>query len=219
MPRLGTAMAMPLFAAGLLAAGSADAESRTFTPRDIIQWDRQSFQGETHYEVVEVDGRDAVHARCDQDTASGLFMETPIDLTTTPILEWEWRVDETFEDVDETTRAGDDYPARVYAVDAHRIARWRTRAVNYVWASEQPQGSEWENAYQPRARMLAVRSGPPAEAGRWRTERRNLREDFKTFHDRDLDEITALAIMTDCDDTGQSIEAWYGEIRLLPEWP
>jgi len=208
---------------GLSAAGTvfvsqlAVAESRVFTPQDIIQWERQSFEGETHYELVEKDGREVLYARCDQATASGLFLEEPIDIAETPILEWEWRVANTFTDLDETTKAGDDYPARLYAVDAHRVARWRTRALNYVWASEMPEGSDWGNAYQSRARMIAVQSGLSQENSGWQTQRRDLRQDFKTYHDRDLDQVTALAIMTDCDDTGQTTEAWYGEIRLLSE--
>ena len=140
-----------------------------------------------------------------------------IDLTETPVIEWAWRVDETFSGIDETVKAGDDYPARLYAVDEHSIARWRTRAINYVWASEQPLGSVWENAYQSRAKMLAVQSGATSERGGWQTQRRNLREDFSELHDRDLDSISALAIMTDCDDVGEPVAAWYGRIRLLPE--
>ncbi len=199
-----------------LLAPSALTETRVFTPEDIIEWERHSFEGETRYELVEVDGRSAVHAICEGGTASGLFLQDDVDLEATPIVEWEWRVDETFSGIDETTRAGDDYPARIYAVDEYTIRIWSTRALNYVWASEQAQGADWPNAYQRRAHMIAMQSGPPAETGTWVTERRNLREDFQRFHDRDLERINAFAIMTDCDDVGEPIEAWYGDIRLLP---
>ena len=205
-----------LIALALLAPWPASAE-RLFKPADIIQWESHSFEGETRYQLVEVDGREAVHAVCDEGTASGLFLREDIDLTETPIVEWEWRVDGTFSEIDEKVKEGDDYPARLYAVDEHTIARWRTRAINYVWASEQPRGSVWENAYQSRATMVAVQSGAPAQSGQWQSQRRNLREDFSEFHDRDLDSISALAIMTDCDDVGEPVEAWYGEIRLLAE--
>lgn len=199
-----------------LALAPAVLAGQVFTPAEIIEWEPHSFVGHTEYSLVEVDGRAAVHAACDQATASGLFLRQEIDLNETPIVEWQWRVDAVFEGVDETTRAGDDYAARLYAVDEHRIARWRTRALNYVWASEMEQGSDWPNAYQSRARMIAVRSGSPEQPGQWQTERRDLQADFRKHHGRDVDTIDALAIMTDCDDTGQPAEAWYGEIRLLP---
>lgn len=187
---------------------------RVFEPADIMQWERHSFTGETEYRLSEIDGRPAVHARCTDGSASGLFLRQDIDLERTPIIEWEWRVERTFEGIDERTRAGDDYPARLYAVDQHSLRVWRTRAINYVWASQETQGAQWPNAYQSRAAMVAMRSGVESEA-RWVTERRDLRRDFRDIHDRDLSVLNALAIMTDCDDTGQHAEAWYGEIRLL----
>lgn len=206
-----------LGAAGLLLPPALPAEPVVYTPEDIIDWERHSFSGETRYELVEVDGRQAVHARCTDASASGLFLQEEVDLEATPIVEWRWRVDETFSGIDETTKAGDDYPARIYAVDEHSILRWRTRALNYVWSSEMEQGADWPNAYASQAHMVAVRSGPPEREGQWHTERRNLRDDFRRFHDRDLERINAFAIMTDCDDVGEPAEAWYGEIRLLPE--
>jgi hypothetical protein len=193
-----------------------NADVRVFTPADIIKWETHSFTGETRYQLIEIDGHPAVHALCTEASASGLFYEQDIDLEKTPIIEWQWRVERTFTDINEQTRDGDDYPARLYAVDRHNVMRWRTRAINYVWASEMDRGAQWDNAYQSRAAMLAMRSGADADTG-WVTERRDLREDFRSIHGRDLTVLNALAIMTDCDDTGQSIEAWYGEIRLLPE--
>ncbi len=212
--RLSAVLAVPAMVLPLSLAVADN--SPTFTPADIIQWETHAFTGETRYQLTEVDGRQAVHAVCTDGSASGLFYEHDIDLEATPIIEWEWRVDSTFNDVDEQTRAGDDYPARLYAVDRHNVLRWRTRAVNYVWASEMPRGAQWDNAYQSRAAMVALRSGDDAGDG-WVTERRDLREDFSEIHGRDLTVLNALAIMTDCDDTGQDAEAWYGEIRLLAE--
>jgi hypothetical protein len=202
----------------LLSAGPflhAEDPARVFRPVDILQWEAHSFSGETRYRRVEVDGRSAVHAQCTGEAASGLFLRGEIDLEQTPIIEWDWRVQRTFEGIDEQRRDGDDYPARLYAVDEHDFMPWRTRAINYVWASEMPAGAQWENAYQSRAVMLALRSGADTTTG-WVTERRDLRADFRKIHDRNLPELGVLAIMTDCDDTGQQAEAWYGEIRLLP---
>lgn len=203
-----------LVALWLPAAGAGDA--LVFTPQTMLEWQQEVFSGETRYRLVEVDGRNALHASCD-NAASGLWLRREIDLERYPVMEWRWRVDETFEGIDETTRGGDDYPARLYVVRDGGLLRWRTRAINYVWASEKPVGADWPNAYARQARMVAVRSGPPQEPGTWVTERRNIREDFRDLHGRDLDRIDAVALMTDCDDTGGTAEAWYGDIRFLPE--
>lgn len=196
---------------------SASADALHFPPEEIIQWAPHSFSGTTPYLPVDVEGTPAIKAQCTEATASGLFRRETIDLTRTPILEWRWRVDAVFDGIDETTKSGDDYPARLYVVDERRIALWRTRALNYVWASEQPQNSDWPNAFASQAHMIAVRSGAPGAPGVWVTERRNVRDDFRRYHGEDKASINAVAVMTDCDNAGQSATAWYGEIRFLPE--
>jgi Protein of unknown function (DUF3047) len=95
------ALAMPSFAAPL-----------EFTPRDILDWQSESFQGETAYDM---DG-EALRARC-RNSASGLFLKREIDLRVTPVIEWSWRVDAVFDgSIDEKSKAGDDFPARLYVV-------------------------------------------------------------------------------------------------------
>lgn len=204
-------------ALALLLPWSVMAARLSFSPADILGWDPHRFKGETRYERVTVDGEVVIEARCTEATASGLFRRETIDLTRTPILEWRWRVDEVFDRIDEQRRDGDDFPARLYVVDERRIVLWRTRALNYVWASHQPKDSDWPNPFASQARMIAVRSGAPESSGEWRTERRNVREDFKRHHGRDQTSINAVAIMTDCDNTGQNARAWYGDIRFLPD--
>lgn len=208
---IGTAIAGLL---SLAAAGAMGAPA--FAPRDIITWAPHAFAGTTEYRLVEIDGRHVVEASCTEGTASGLFYRQDIDLTQTPIVEWEWRVNETLTGIDETTRAGDDYPARLYLVDEAPFLRWRTRALNYVWSSTSEPGSDWPNAFASQARMIAVAGAEHAGQG-WRTERRNVLEDFRQHHDREPERINALAVMTDCDNTGQQTRAWYGNIRFLPE--
>ncbi|MCP1676499.1 hypothetical protein J2T57_003660 [Natronocella acetinitrilica] len=66
-----------------LIAGTAE---RVFKPADIIEWDNHAFKGETRYSLVEIDDREAVHAQCTDDTASGLFLREEIDLEATPII-------------------------------------------------------------------------------------------------------------------------------------
>ncbi len=203
-----------LAALATLCAGAALAQA--FAPAEIAAWSAHRFKGETTYALTEIDGAPAVRARC-ENSASGLALEREIDLTRTPILEWRWRVDAVFPPgPPETERAGDDYPARLYVIRDGGLLPWRTRALNYVWASAAPRGANWPNAYAAQARMIALRTGADAGGG-WVVERRDLRADFRRFHDLDATRIDAVAIMTDCDDRGGRAEAWYGAIRFLAE--
>lgn len=192
------------------------AESLRFAPAEILEWETHSFNGTTEYRLAERDGEPAVHARCNGGTGSGYVLQREIDLEATPIMEWRWRVDAVYEGLDHRSKEGDDYPARIYVVDRHGVLRWRTRAINYVWANSQPEGSDWPNPFTDRAHMVAVASGVPEDKG-FRSQRRNLRKDFQHFHGRELGSVNVVAIMTDCDNAGQSAEAWYGAIRFLPE--
>lgn len=148
-----------------------------------------------------------------QAAASGLYREQSVDLTQTPWLHWRWKIANTLDGIDETTRAGDDYPARVYVVFSGGLAFWRTRTVVYVWASAQPQGSRWHNAFTGNARVIAVESGD-AKVGEWVMESRNVRDDYKQLFGEDVTEADAVAIMTDTDNSGQSVTAWYGDITF-----
>ncbi|PWG65752.1 hypothetical protein DEM34_00325 [Spiribacter halobius] len=204
-----------MLSAALLLLPLAAAAIERFTPAQILDWEPHSFTGSTRYALADTANGPAVHARCEGGSASGLFYRGEIDLTETPVVEWRWRAGQRPQDVDERSRAGDDFAARLYAVDEHTILRWRTRALNYVWSAGEPVGSHWPNPFASQARMIAVASGEPDSEG-WVVHRRNLREDFRRYHDRDLTELDALAIMTDCDNTGEPTEAWYGRIRLLP---
>ena len=204
---------------GLLLAlgpGSAGAESiEVLRGGDVAGWEEKVFSGRTRYETVRQDGRTVLRATS-RGTASGLYRRLRVDLEKTPILNWTWRVDATLGDVDERTRAGDDYSARVYVVRSHPVFLWRTRAVNYVWASARAEGETWPNAYTDSARHVAVRSGD-AQAGRWVGERRDVRADFRTLFGEDVRSIDAVAIMTDTDDTGAAAVAYYADITFTNE--
>ena len=146
-----------------------------------------------------------------QGQASGLFKEVRIDLRETPFLNWSWQVQNLFEGNDEKTKEGDDYPARIYVLVSGGIFFWNTKAINYVWSSNQPVGSEWPNAYTGNARMLAVRSGEE-QVGQWVNERRNIREDLQRLFGEDITNIDAVAVMVDGDNTGQSASSYFGDI-------
>lgn len=182
---------------------------------DLSRWSTRLFSGETRYTQVTVVGQRAIKAVSDS-AASGLYREIDINLQATPVLRWRWRVDNTYGSIDETSRGGDDYPARVYVVSSHPIFFWKTRVLAYVWASHQPRGSDWPNAYTSNVRMIAVRSGEQG-LGEWYEEARNVREDFRRYFGRDVRYLDAVAIMTDTDDTGEKGIAYYAAIYFSIE--
>ena len=202
----------------VLALGARNAAAESFEVLrngDIAGWEEKVFKGETSYETVRQGGRAVVRATS-SGTASGLYLQRRIDLDKTPILRWSWRVDATLGDIDERTRAGDDYSARVYVIRSHPVFLWRTRAVNYVWASTMAAGETWPNAYTDSSRHVAVRSGD-ALAGQWVDERRDVRADFRELFGKSVRYVDAVAIMTDTDNTGGTAVAYYGDITFASQ--
>lgn len=199
-------LVMPL----LLSAADGRVEIARFSAGDLAGWQAKSFLGETRYALVTDDGRTVLRADSD-GTASGLYREIAVDLQRTPVLNWSWKVDRVLDGNDERTRAGDDYPARIYVVFSGGLRFWRTRAINYVWSSHQPVGSEWPNAFTGNARMIAVDSGP-GQTGQWVMHARDVHEDYRRLFRAEPGRVDAVAIMTDTDNSRQSATAWYGDI-------
>lgn len=200
-----------LLAASTLAT-AADEELMIgrFSAGDLNDWQTKSFKGETRYTFDEKSGRRALFADS-RGAASGLYREIRVDLNRTPWLNWSWWVDQVLSGVDERDKSGDDYPARVYVVVSGGAAFWKTRSLVYVWSSNQPVGATWNNAFTSNARVMALRSGTK-DAGRWVSEKRDIRADFRQLFGEDIDHIDAVALMTDTDNSGQRASAWYGDI-------
>ncbi len=196
--------------ASVVAASSDESVVPALDAADISGWEAWNFSGETRYTLVQVDGRRAVMA-VSESSASGYYRKLTVDLYSTPVMRWSWRVDNTYGEVDETSKAGDDSPARVYVLSTHPVLFWKTRALAYVWSSAQPEGSDWPNAYMNNERVIAVRSGNRG-LGEWHQERRNVREDFKRYFGIDVRYIDVVAFMTDSDNTKQRAVTYYGDI-------
>ena len=150
-------------------------------------------------------------AASSNNSASGLYTEVNIDLMKTPYLHWTWRVDNILKGASEKTRAGDDYPARIYLIKDGGLLFWNTRALNYVWASQQPINSSWPSAFTHKSIMIAVQSGAE-KLKTWQHQRRNVLEDIKNILGEDFTSIDAVAIMTDTDNSHSKAQAYYSDI-------
>ena len=165
-------------------------------------------------------------------SASGLMHSVTLDPRAWPILQWQWKAERLVAKADLTRKDGDDYPARIYvsfAYDPQRVS-WLERAwyaaaklfygqyppqsgLNYIWDNQSPVGTIAPNPYTSRVRMIVVESGP-AHLGQWRRYERNIVDDYRKAFGEDAPAISGIAIMTDTDNTGESVIAWYGNIAL-----
>ncbi len=214
-PIIGLA-ALLVFAVAPSAWAGTEKENHaaSFSAAEISLWEEKSFKGRTDYEVVPEEGSPVLKASCDK-TASAFYRRMPVDLTRTPILRWSWKIEGIHDQLDDISKEGDDYAARVYVVYKGAMP-WDVIAVDYVWANTQPAGASWPNAYTKRAIMVAQKSGEPENKEVWINEARNVREDFKKYFGRDVTRIDGVAIMTDCDNGGGKATGHYRNIRFTP---
>jgi hypothetical protein len=209
-PRVrGTIIA--LIAAGCVLAAAVRVPVGEFSLRKLDGWESKAFKGNTDYSLIDQNGRTVLRAQS-HAAASGLVRRIRIDLDQTPYLNWSWRIENTLGALNEQTKSGDDYPARIYVVVSGGLAFWRTRSLNYVWASITLRGRTWPNAYAgDHVIMLAQRSGS-AELGQWRQEKRDVRADLRVHFGESIRYIDAVALMTDTDNSGGKAVAYYGDI-------
>ncbi len=180
----------------------------------LSQWQSRVFNGETQYQLVEAAHPPTIQASS-QSSASMLYQELSIDLNKTPFLHWQWKVDNIFSQIDEKTKGGDDYPARIYIAVRGKTGSIFPRAINYVWASASPKGSQWLSPYSQHIAIVAQQSGQPTHQ-RWVSEKVNLKADLQRYFKEDFDKIKGIAIMTDSDDSQQQASAAYRNIFFSP---
>lgn len=186
----------------------------------IEQWQAKEFSGKSIYSVEQYKGQMALKA-ISQNSASGLVLEKKIDLIATPYLNWSWLVEQTLSPLDERSKAGDDFVARVYVVIDGGFMVWNTKSLNYVWSSNQDKGLVWNNAFAGSSvKMMSVR-GQQSQLGQWYEEQRNVYQDLiDTFGDKGSQKanrkayqyIDIIAIMTDTDNSGKDAETYYGDL-------
>lgn len=186
-----------------------------FSQSSLTEWKEKTFAGKTHYQLIN-NGKKPVLKAQSRQSASGLYKEMSINLDKTPYLNWSWQIDSMLENLDEQSKDGDDYAARIYIVKKHKYLFWKTKAINYVWSSNQEKNTHWNNAYAEQAKMLAVR-GKNSEIRQWYQEKRNVKEDFKRYFDDDVDQVDVIAIMSDTDNSKSSVQAYYGDIYFSSE--
>lgn len=200
-----------VFSTVVLAEGPAK-----FSVTGLEGWERKSFEGQTDYQMVEEGGLKVLKA-VSNNSASGLFYKQRIDLDETPWINWRWKISSRITDNNEQQKSGDDYSARIYVVTDGGMLRWRSKALNYIWSSGTELERSWPNAFLPRnAMMLATRTAnDPLDT--WLSEKRNVKEDLKKVYGKEIRYIDVVALMTDTDNTGQQLTAWYGDIHFSAE--
>ena len=187
----------------------------------------------TRYQAVTDGGRLVLHARA-QSAATGLRCPVRIRAQQQPLLQFSWRVQQlpTLATVERPEH--DDSPARVIVAFDGDPTRLPLRdrlffeqvelftgqklpfaMLMYVWDGALPAETVTHNHRTRRIQYLTVESGRQ-HLGQWRSYQRDVVADYQRVFGELPGDIVSVGVLTDSDALKLDMEAWYGDIRLLP---
>lgn len=143
--------------------------------------------------------------------ASGLGKELKIDLNKTPFINITWKVEKDLKGIKENTKKGHDFAARVFVIKKTGATPLSNRAINYVFSSNNEIGSNFPSPYTKKS-IDNVLATTKENLNEWVTVKSNVKEDFKKFHNLDVNLLDGLAIMADTDNSKMKAISYYQNI-------
>ena len=134
------------------------------------------------------------------------------------MMSWRWKVAQfPKKDIGIGKKGGwleqDDYAARVYVI----FSGWnflRIQSIEYIWDENLAEGTIMTSPYFKNLKLIVAESGKK-NMNQWVFEERNIYEDYKKAFGRVVSRrVSAIALMTDSDNTVSSAEAFYKDIKV-----
>ena len=195
----------PAFSENLKVFNFTDQELKLFEVRKVRGADNK-----TDYTVGSNDNGTFLKAIAD-NAASGLGKEIKINLNSTPFINITWKIEQDLSGIIENSKKGHDYAARVFVIKKTGATPLSNRAINYVFSSNSDIGANWPSPYTSKS-IDNVLSTTKKNLNEWVTVKANVKEDFKKFHDLEVDELDGIAIMADTDNSKRKSVSYYQNI-------
>ena len=205
-----------IFITSLIFLGSAYSETVKvfeFTEKELSALEIRKVRGagnNTSYTVGSNENGNYLKAVAD-NAASGLGKEIKIDLNKTPFINITWKIEKDLRGIKENTKKGHDYAARVFAIKKTGATPLSNRAINYVFSSNSDVGENRPSPYTKKS-IDNVLATTKDNLNEWVTVKANVKEDFKKFHDLDVNELDGLAIMADTDNSKMKSISYFQNI-------
>jgi hypothetical protein len=176
-------------------------------------WQRQDWGSPVYnFTVVEQDGQRAVQMKSASDSSNvNKDIRGKVRLAETPILEWTWKVAALPRGADARRAATDDEAGQLYVVWPRFPQALRAQIIGYIWDTTAPAGSVFKSQKSGTVTYVVVRSGP-ADLGKWVTERRDVREDFRRIYGEEPEDPGGMSFGIDSDDVKGTAESYMGRI-------
>ena len=210
-----------IFITSLIFLNSALAENMNifkFTEQELSELDVRKVRGadnKTLYTVGSNENGNFLKAVAD-NAASGLGKEVKIDLNKTPFINITWKIEKDLQGINENSKKGHDFAARVFVVKKTGATPLSNRAINYIFSSNSIVGKSWPSPYTKKS-IDNVLATTKDNLNEWVTVKANVKEGFKKFHDLDVNELDGLAIMADTDNSKMKSISYFQNIYFSAE--
>ena len=184
-----------------------------FTETELSKLEVRKVRGadnKTEYSVGSNENGNFLKAVAD-NAASGLGKKVKIDLNKTPIINITWKVEKDLAGIKENTKKGHDFAARVFAIKKTGATPLSNRAINYVFSSNNKVGQNFPSPYTKKS-IDNVLATTQENLNEWVTVKANVKEDFKRFHNLDVNQLDGLAIMSDTDNSKMKAVTYFQNI-------
>ena len=184
-----------------------------FTEEELLKLEVRKVRGaknKTIYSIGSNENGNFLKAEAD-NAASGLGKEIKIDLNKTPFINITWKIEKDLRGIKENTKKGHDYAARIFAIKKTGATPLSNRAINYVFSSNSNVGDNRPSPYTKKS-IDNVLASTKDSFNQWVTVKANVKDDFKRFHDLDVNELDGLAIMADTDNSKKKSIAYFQNI-------
>ena len=163
------------------------------------------------FRIATQGGRKTIQLKSANDSST-ISKEVKVDVKTWPIVQWSWQVVTLPKGGDARKSATDDEAAQIYVTFPRFPSAVRSRIISYIWDTTAPVGSIFKSEKTGLVTYVVVRSGP-ADLGKWLTESRNVLEDYKKIYgEAPAEDVGAISIAIDSNDTNSTAESYFGEI-------
>ena len=184
-----------------------------FTDSELSKLEVRKIRGaknKTIYSVGSNENGNFLKAIAD-NAASGLGKEINIDLNKTPFVNITWKIEKDLQGIKENTKKGHDFAARVFVIKKTGATPLSNRVINYVFSSNSEVGLNSPSPYTKKS-IDNVLATTKENLNEWVTVKANVKEDFKRFHNLNVNQLDGLAIMVDTDNSKMKAISYFQNI-------
>ena len=184
-----------------------------FTENELINLEKKKVRGaknKTIFSIGKNENGNFLKA-VSSNAGSGIGKEININLEKTPFLNITWKVEKNLSGIDERSKKGHDFAARMFVVKKTGATPLSNRAINFVFSSNEDVNQFWPSPYFSKS-IDYVLSSTKEHLNKWVSVKVNVKELFKQLHDLDLKNLDGVALMADTDNSKLNSISYYQNI-------